>query len=123
MLPPLAFVIAPCCTLWVVALLPTATGFFVGAPAVIIAVRQVRRDLSPKALFRRDGLAMAEVVVVGSCNTDLVTYTPRLPHEGASLRHVSDQDYCTVIPNLVKYGNIQFYYFVLYTRIIARCAL
>lgn len=44
-----------------------------------------RKGLTMTAQFS----SSAEVIVVGSCNTDLVTYTPRLPGRGESMNTVA----------------------------------
>lgn len=69
--------------LWV---LPYSNAFFTHSPRPVAANRQTRLKGIPK--FRPSGgvdnpiMTAVDVVVVGSCNMDLVAYTCRLPAKG-----------------------------------------
>ncbi|CAM9219216.1 unnamed protein product [Scytosiphon promiscuus] len=50
-----------------------------------LADSKAPRLLTMSSASTSDGDHNAEVIVVGSCNTDLVTYTPRLPRRGETI--------------------------------------
>ena len=55
---------------------------FIVRPSITSAVQFTRSLRNLNFVMSGADDQSAEVIVVGSCNTDLVTYTPRLPSRG-----------------------------------------